>query len=57
MPQAAILLTIFAIYLILIPVIRPYKDNLRNFVHFAHEGGLTFINGGIIFFIKMVEIQ
>ena len=41
--------------MIVVIVLRPYKDNFRNFIHFAHEGGLIFINGGIIYFLKMVE--
>ena len=54
MVQVSILCAMFSIYLIVVVAFRPYQDNLRNFIHFAHEGGLVFINGGIIFFLQMV---
>lgn len=53
MAQVGFLCALFSIFLILVVVFRPYKENFRNFIHFAHEGGLIFINGGIIYFVQM----
>ena len=53
MIQVSFLCALFSICLILVVAIRPYKENFRNFIHFAHEGGLIFINGGIIYFVQM----
>ena len=57
MIQVAVLCAMFTIYMIVVVALRPYKDHFRNFIHFAHEGGLTFINGGIIYYLNMVEIN
>jgi hypothetical protein len=54
--QDICLITISSLMLVVLIILRPYSDHLRNIIHIANEVGLTFIGGGFLYYKHYVDI-
>ena len=55
--QAAILMSLSILMLVILLIIRPYQEKLRNIMHIAHEVGLTALAVGYIFYQNYIDAQ
>jgi len=54
--QDILLISLSAMMLLALVILRPYNDHLRNLIHIANEVGLTFIGGAMLYYKHYVDI-
>lgn len=55
--QCITLIILSSFMLILLVILRPYQDKLRNLIHILHEIGLTFLGGAMLYYQHYLEIK